>query len=256
MLRLKFSPGHDNAKLAKLEKRLKKKVYTFSLMSGHTCPYAKDCHSKAVSIRNGEETEIFDIAGETFIIKDGPHTQFRCFSASQDVLFPALRQQREYNGQILEVAGRSVMQAANIILESLPINAKVVRIHVGGDFKTQAYFDAWHYVAQLRPDITFYAYTKSLPFWVKRINDIPNNFHLTASHGGYRDDLIDKYNLRFAKVVFSKAEAKQLGLTIDHDDSHAAKPGPSFALLLHGTQPKGSEAATALKKLRKIKAVA
>jgi len=54
-------------------------------------------------------------------------------------------------------------------------------------------------------------------------------------------------------VVFSEAEAEKLGLEIDHDDSHAARPSlrdQDFALLIHGTQPKGTAAATALKELK------
>ena len=82
-----------------------------------------------------------------------------------------------------------------------------------------------------------------------------DNFVLTASYGGRDDHLIDDptFNLRSAKVVFSEAEAEKLGLEIDHDDSHAARPSmrdKDFALLIHGTQPKGSEAATALKELK------
>jgi len=53
-------------------------------------------------------------------------------------------------------------------------------------------------------------------------------------------------------VCYTEAEAGVL--PIDHDDSHAACPslrGDDFALLLHGTQPKGTEAAEALKALRK-----
>ena len=79
------------------------------------------------------------------------------------------------------------------------------------------------------------------------------NFVLTASYGGRDDHMIDQFNLRSAKVVFSEAEANSLGLDIDHDDSHAANPAwrdNSFALLVHGTQPAGSEAATALKELK------
>ena len=80
-----------------------------------------------------------------------------------------------------------------------------------------------------------------------------HNFVLTASYGGRDDHMIQEFNLRSAKVVFSEAEAAELGLEIDHDDSHAAKPSlrdKSFALLIHGTQPAGSEASTALKKLK------
>ena len=41
-----------------------------------------------------------------------------------------------------------------------------------------------------------------------------------------------------------------MGLEIDHDETHAIGPGPSFALLIHGTQPKGSKAAAAIKRLK------
>ena len=72
------------------------------------------------------------------------------------------------------------------------------------------------------------------------------NLVLTASYGGSRDELIDRHGLRYARVVHSEAEAEDLGLELDHDDSHAMKPGPSFGLLIHGTQPAGSDAAWAL----------
>ena len=59
------------------------------------------------------------------------------------------------------------------------------------------------------------------------------------------------YGLKEARVVFSESEAAELGLAIDHDDSHAVENnGQSFALLLHGTQPAGSEASKALQALK------
>jgi hypothetical protein len=80
-----------------------------------------------------------------------------------------------------------------------------------------------------------------------------NNFILTASVGGKHDHLIENLGLRTAEVVFSEEEAKQKGLEIDHTDEHAAQPGGSFALLIHGTQPAGSEAGKAWYKIRKAK---
>jgi hypothetical protein len=139
---------------------------------------------------------------------------------------------------------------------SLPKNAGIVRIHVAGDFFNAEYMHAWYTMAMLNPTVLFYAYTKSLRYWLT-VNEFPilNNFVLTASYGGRDDHLIDDptFNLRYAKVVFSEKEAEELGLEIDHDDSHAARPSKrneSFALLIHGTQPAGSDAATALKKLK------
>ena len=79
------------------------------------------------------------------------------------------------------------------------------------------------------------------------------NFYLTASRGGKHDDLIDMMGMREARVIFSTEEAEQLGMEIDHDDSHAAKPGASFSLLLHGIQPAKTAASVALSALRKLK---
>jgi hypothetical protein len=80
-----------------------------------------------------------------------------------------------------------------------------------------------------------------------------SNLVLTASRGGKYDRFIDEFKLREAVVVFSESEASDLGLDIDHDDSHAADPSKrnqSFSLLIHGTQPKGSEASKALRDLK------
>jgi len=137
-----------------------------------------------------------------------------------------------------------------LILDSLSPFAGYVRLHVAGDFYSQDYFDAWLEVARRRPRTLFYGYTKSLKYWIRRKDQVPSNFLLTASYGGKHDRLIAEHALRYAKVVFSEAEAAALGLELDHDDSHAMNAGPSFALLLHGTQPAGTEAARAVAALR------
>ena len=116
------------------------------------------------------------------------------------------------------------------------------------------YFMAWIKVAERNPTVLFYAYTKSLTYWVRSRDLVPANLVLTASYGGRDDHLIAEHGLRSAKVVFSVAEAEELGLEIDHDDSHACDPtkaNQDFALLIHGVQPKGSKAAEALKILKK-----
>ena len=242
MLKLVF--GKANAKLRNLEIALGVKVFTFSVLSGHTCPYAKDCLSKARVDSKGKRT-----------IEDGPDTLFRCFSASQEVQYTGVYNSRENNGDIIALAAVDVSAAADAIESKLPPKATCIRIHVGGDFKTQAYFDAWVEVAKRNPNILFYAYTKSLPFWVKRLNVLKSvdNLVLTASYGGHKDKLIGQHGLRSAVVVYSQGEADNLGLEIDHDDSHAADPqkrDESFALLIHGTQPKGSKAANKLSQLK------
>lgn len=261
---MKLIFGDANAKLRALETKMKRKVVTFSLLSGHSCPYAKECDSRAVvggEVKGNILTRLLQkvkkiVKGKRYIV-DGPHTLFRCFSASQEVLFTGVYNSRKNNGELVKLAAVSVDAAASEIVSQLPKKAGIVRIHVGGDFQTKAYFHAWLLAAKQKPDVLFYAYTKSLPFWVwAKENDlIPQNFLLTASYGGYKDELIEKHGLRYSKVVFSKAEARKLRLPIDHDDSHAANPklaNKSFALLLHGVQPKGSKASEALGKLEGV----
>jgi hypothetical protein len=230
MEKLKFSKG--NAKLGT-------HIQTISLLSGWSCPFAHDCLSKAV---------LDEVTNKRTIV-DGKHTQFRCFSASQEALYTDTYNQRKYNFDL--VKKKETNEIVDLIKVSIPKSTKYIRIHVGGDFFNQKYFDAWLEVAKSTPEILFYAYTKALPFWIARLNEIPENFKLNASRGGKHDDLIKEYNLKEAIVVFSEEEAEKLGLEIDHDDTHAYKQEKSFALLIHGAQPKGSEAMKAITSLKK-----
>jgi len=226
MEKLKFGKG--NAKLGK-------KVMTFSLPAGYSCPFAKDCLSKADK--------------DTGTLTDGKHTQFRCFSASSESIYKNTRIAHWHNYDALK--GLKTEQMAELINASIPKNTGMVRIHVSGDFFNQAYFDAWMLVANINPAVVFYAYTKSIGYWVERLGSIPANLKLTASFGGKNDKLIEKHNLKSARVVYSYAEAEELGLEIDHDDSHAFKTDYSFALIIHGGQPKGSAASKAKQALKK-----
>jgi hypothetical protein len=62
------------------------KVYSFDILSGVDCPFAFNCKSQAEEQADGSRR-----------IKDGPHTKFRCFSASQEVLFTNTYKSRKRN---------------------------------------------------------------------------------------------------------------------------------------------------------------
>ncbi len=229
--------SNANAKLIAMAKRLKKRIKAFTLPSGWTCPSAKDCLSKADR--------------ETGKIKDGPDTVFRCFAASSEAQYPNTRNMVWRNFDALRSCKGDDLELADLLQSQLPKNFDILRIHVGGDFFSQKYFDAWLEVARRMPEKHFYAYTKSLNFWVKRIDELPSNFELTASYGGKYDSLIVEHGLKYAEVVYSEEEADAQQMEIDHDDYHAAFGKESFALLIHGTQPKGSMASQALKELKR-----
>jgi hypothetical protein len=80
---------------------------------------------------------------------------------------------------------------------------------------------------------------------------VPSNFKLTASEGGKHDDSMASESLKSAKVLFSIEEAREQGLEIDHDESHAYASDESFALLLHGSQREETPAAKAMSALKR-----
>jgi len=177
-------------------------------------------------------------------ITDGEGQLYRCYAASDEAKSPQVRAARHWNFELLRRETEHEMFRR--IQASLPKKAKIVRIHVSGDFFNQKYFNAWCKVAMRNKDILFYAYTKSLKYWTD-YNPylVPKNLKMTASWDNSNQLLIKQHKLKFARVVFSEEEAAKLGLEIDHDDSHAYEGDKSFALLLHGTQPKGTMAAKA-----------
>lgn len=240
MAGIKFSAANTKLKklykVAALAKWLDggKKIYSFDLLSGWACPQADKCMSRAILV-DGKRR-----------IQDGPNTEFRCFSASQEVVYTNVYNLRKNNFDAIRdmVSTRklTIEQIADEIQSALPKNAGIVRIHVAGDFFSRLYFQAWLRVAQKNPSILFYAYTKALNHWVDArtlVNSIPN-IVLTASRGGRLDNFIDQYQLREAIVFNTTEEADDFNLPVDDDDSHAAIPenrNQSFALIIHGTQP-------------------
>ena len=228
--------GEPNAKLKKMLKELSLKLKTFTLPAGHTCPGAKDCLSRANR--------------ETGKIQDGPDTEFRCFAASAEATYPSLRNMVWRNFELIKATLKNSVDAcADLICESLPKKFDIMRVHVGGDYFNAKYLQAWIEVAKRNPDKIFYSYSKSLHFFKQFA--LPETLVLTASRGGKYDDMIDLHGWKEALVVYSEQEAIDKGLEIDHDDTHAAFGKDNFALLIHGTQPKGSAASAALSKLRK-----
>ena len=244
---LKF--GEPNAKLKKMLKEKSITLKTFTLPAGHTCIGAKDCLSRA-DRRTGK-------------ITDGEDTIFRCFMASAEARSPSLSKLVWHNLELIKATMMNawrykkdvVTKLADLIHESLPEKFDVMRVHVGGDYFDKRYLQAWIEVAKRNPEKIFYSYSKSLPLFKEFA--LPENLVLTASRGGKFDELIDLHGWKEALVVYSEQEAIDKGLEIDHDDTHAAFGKENFALLIHGTQPKGSMASQALQAIkRKAKEVA
>ena len=178
-------------------------VYEWNLPSGFSCPFALDCLVKV-----DRETGKFD----------NRSTAYKCYSAIAE-RFPSCRESRWKNFDHVRAGG----------IPELPTKAKAVRIHASGDFYSQQYFDMWLELCRQHPEVEFWAYTKSLKYWIARIDSIPDNLVLTASRGGRSDHLIDEHNLKNVEVIKHPSEAN--GRPIDQGDDQARKPGVNFCLL-------------------------
>lgn len=233
--------GEGNAKLSL-------KIGTFSLPAGKTCMGAYLCKTWVSVNENGNANLI-----QSELNAEDEAKRFRCFAASAEVRFPSYRNAVNENLEALREAGiDNPLAMADLIHSQLPQKYPKFRIHVGGDFFNEEYLLAWNMVAKRNPGKIFYAYTKSIPFWVKYKNDISPNFVLTASYGGIYDKLIEANDLKRVKVYFHPDDARAAGVEIDHDDSLAMDPSvKEFGLLLHGSQPKDSQASKALSKMKK-----
>lgn len=219
---LKFS--HGNKKLKKMAVELgltKRAVLGFDLPAGHSCPFANICLSKAHKV--------------TGKITDGKNTIIRCYASSGEARSTNARKAHWYNYELIK--GKTTNEIAQLILDSLPPYAKIIRIHSSGDFFAKYYFMAWVKVAQARPDLDFFGYTKAIQYvdFCK-----PDNFKLVYSYGGKLDHNLK--NQPVAYVVKSRLQAVALEVPIAcqtnmADDYTYIMQGISFANMLHGTQP-------------------
>jgi hypothetical protein len=258
----RFRPA--NAKLRKLQPVAREFGYDGTIVSAdnpsgnYSCPWAKDCKSSAMPFdKHGKVVPIsrrhdLDDQGEPLVVRwgivDGPQSQFRCYAASLEVAYPALREILHGNLEALKAWRRMDHEDGMLVLLSEALdeagaydNRSVVRIHSHGEFWSTDYLDTWLRLAAATPSNLYYTYTKAVAWMHARAErgDVPENFKVTYSRGGTQDHLIDQYGLKEAVVVQHAEEAEALGLEVDWDDSHAAFGDTSFALALHGTQPKG-----------------
>jgi hypothetical protein len=179
-------------------------VYEFNLPTGTTCPFALEC-----------KVVVDKLTGKFDVTKG----QYRCYAASAE-RFPAVRNHRWNNFEYVK----------NNNIPIIPEKCQSIRIHSSGDFFNQKYFDMWIQLAKDNPNIEMWAYTKSLKYWVSRINDIPNNLILTASYGGSLDYLIEEYNLKNVKV-YNNINEVPIERPIDKNDDYARIKNINFALL-------------------------
>ena len=225
--------SRNNSKIHSVANALELKrsqVVSLDLPAGWTCPSAQDCKCKADRI--------------TGRLTDGPDAIYRCYAASLESAFTLTRKMRWYNFDLLRKA-RTTYKMQELILASLPASLKVVRIHSSGDFYNKAYFNAWIKVATVRPDTIFYGYTKQAQYLENAC--MPENMRIVVSAGGRNNDKAP--SVARAYVVFNTNQTFPVYNDVK-SEFHVLTQAGDFGLLIHGTQPAGTDASRALKAIK------
>lgn len=125
----------------------------------------------------------------------------------------------------------------------------LIRIHDSGDFYSRAYVSKWYDIMRAYPQVKFYAYTKSLPYFniiattaagtdVTMIDPKkPSNFVLIFSQGGKLDHLINIYFHRHARVFETLKDLESAGYAdASNNDLVAIGNNPKIGLVYHGNK--------------------
>jgi hypothetical protein len=167
----------QNAKMKKTSKENNAKIFNFSIpayktKSGKvTCPFAAAC-VKYCYAQKGNYTR-FPIVQELMEKK---------YNLSQTDKFVSLMSK-----------------------EVVKKKATHIRIHDSGDFYSPLYLQKWVDIANDNKEVIFYAYTKSIKFFVEGFA-VPTNLKIIFSEGSKTDDLIDVNKHRHARI-FKTSEA-------------------------------------------------
>ena len=126
-----------------------------------------------------------------------------------------------------------------MVAELVSERVKTLRIHDSGDFYSPQYMLQWFKIAEMLPNVTFYAYTKQVILMQKLWDKKPANMKLIQSLGGKFDKLVDT-NKPHARIFSTLDELLSAGYTdTSESDLPAATPSIDLiGLIIHGAKKK------------------
>ena len=194
----------QNAKLKKTSTKNNMRVMNFSLpayktITGKTvCPFAKDC------------------------IK-------YCYAQKGNYKYPSVIKGLNNRYELSKTADFIPKKNATIILER-PTH---VRIHDSGDFYSPEYLQKWVDIATQNKDVIFYAYTKSIKFFINGLK-LPKNLKIIFSEGSKTDNLINTAKDRHARIFKSKELLEAAGyVNASDNDLKAITDNKKVGLVYH-----------------------
>ena len=194
----------QNSKLKKTSIENNMRVLNFSLpayktITGKTvCPFAKDCVKY-------------------------------CYAQKGNYKYPSVIKGLNNRYELSKTTYFVPKMNATIILER-PTH---VRIHDSGDFYSVAYLKKWVTIANDNKEVIFYAYTKSIKFFINGIK-LPKNLKIIFSEGSKTDNLINVNKHRHARIFKSKELLAAAGyINASDNDLKAIQDNKKVGLVYH-----------------------
>ena len=195
----------QNAKMKKTSKENKAKIFNFSIpayktKSGKiTCPFADSCVKYCYA-------------------QKGNYTRF-----------PKIQELMEQKYKISKTAEFIPLMNEEIRKKK----STHVRIHDSGDFYSPTYLQKWVDIATQNTDVIFYAYTKSIKFFINGLK-LPKNMKVIFSEGSKTDNLINVNKHRHARIFKSKELLNAAGyINASDNDLKAITSNKRVGLVYH-----------------------
>ena len=195
----------QNAKMKKTSKENNAKIFNFSIpayktRSGKvTCPFADSCVKYCYA-------------------KKGNYTRF---PVVQDLMEQKYKISKTNN--FIPLMNEEIQKK----------KATHIRIHDSGDFYSIAYLNKWVQIAKDNKEVIFYAYTKSIKFFVDGLT-LPKNMKIIFSEGSKTDNLIDINKHRHARIFKTVEELNASGyINASNNDLKAITDNKRVGLVYH-----------------------
>jgi len=195
----------QNAKMKKTSKENKAKIFNFSIPAYKTkegkitCPFADSCVKYCYA-------------------QKGNYTRF-----------PKIQELMEEKYKISKTAEFIPLMNEEIKKKK----ATHIRIHDSGDFYSIAYLNKWISIANDNKEVIFYAYTKSIKFFINGLK-LPKNLKIIFSEGSKTDNLINTAKDRHARIFKSKELLNASGyIDASNNDLKAITDNKKVGLVYH-----------------------
>lgn len=197
-------------------------MISLDLLAGYSCPSANECLA-----RHNFKTGKLDNFGAW----DEP-----CFAAKIEHFRKNVRDNHRENLQVLKSAryGYTMFLVLSWALRNRR-TLEYVRISSSGDIFDREYWNALNLLAESRPNVVFWGYTKEIYVFEPHAR----NLYMTYSMGGKNDDVVNMGDFPTCTVVMDEEQAYRMGLPFSckshdaPDDIVYIMNNQSFALPLH-----------------------